>query len=393
MEKYLLKFLVILPLIFAGCKSTITDPLPTKETKTKEELIPEKTQTIAVNNFSIQLDGDGKIHDVIWHNGSSDISVIFLAGLWIGMDQDGTQSGDIISDGNFPESNYTGEWNDKRYGVFYLEENKSYDASNWPVELGAQVNDDGTPKVYGDAMCWSALTSDTAKSSIPIYSVPVKNLTLTQELIAYTRDDLSSVFFVRYEIKNNSSADWNNVYAGFYSDTDLGNPSVNKTGYDSTRALTYTYEDSINNSAYSLVTGFAFLETPNNIGTTSHRIMRKNNYINPDFGEYDFTSPQQILYALQGLSNSGQPMINPITGQVTKFAFTGDPVSRTGWLDTKIDVRSMISSGPFSIPAQGTKNLTVVWIVNDGLNLQTALSTLKTKLDKIRIEPNLWQFN
>jgi len=389
----LLKFLVTLLIIFVGCKSSLINPSPSVETNTKEELIPYKIKALAVNNFSILLDRDGKIHDVIWHNDSTDISVIFLTGLWIGMNQDGIPYGDITWSGNFPESNFTGEWNNKRNGIFYIEGNKSYDTSQWPVELGAPVNNDGTPKVYGDAMCWSALTSDTAYSSIPIYSSPVKNVIVSQALYAYKRDDLNSVFFVRYEIKNNSSKDWNNVYVGFYSDTDLGLIGNNRTGYDSTRGLTYTYEDSLNNSEYSRVTGFAFLETPSNIGTTSHRIMRKNDYINPDFGEYDFTSAQQILYALQGLSNSGKLMINPTTGQITSYAFTGDPVTKTGWLDTKVDVRSMISSGPFSIPAHETKKLSVVWIVNDGPNLQTALSTLKTKLEKIRIEPNLWQFN
>jgi hypothetical protein len=238
-------------------------------------------------------------------------------------------------------------------------------------------------------MCWTFLTSDTTILSKSILSEPIKNLRITQAVYGYKRDDLRNIIFIRYEIENISPKNWDGVYIGFYSDTDLSpNPMINRTGYDSTRGLTYTYSDTS-----TIVTGFTFLETPKSLGVTSHRIMRKNNYIDPDFGEYSFTSSEQILYALKGLSNSGRPMINPSTNRSTLYAFTGDPVSGEGWLDTEVDVRSMISSGPFSLSINEAQRITLVWVVNDGINLQDALTKLKSKVDQIKSGSELWQFN
>ncbi|NIV11610.1 MAG: hypothetical protein GWN62_10105, partial [Aliifodinibius sp.] len=90
-------------------------------------------------------------------------------------------------------------------------------------------------------------------------------------------------------------------------------------------------------------------------------------------------------YALKGLSNFGDPMINPVTGNETKFAFTGDPITQTGWLDSiAIDVRSLLSSAPFTLAPGEKKIVSIVWIVESGQNLADALVNLKSKVDDIR---------
>ena len=356
------------------------------------ELTADSVHTLAVNNFSVMVDRRGRLQFGAWMNNGKNYFVISLAGLWIGMNQNGTPRGDITWAGAIPYSNYTSMINGKELGVYYLEPGASYDASNWPADYGAPVTSSGDPKVYGDGMCWSVLTSDSALTSVPIFSGPVKNIRIAQAVYAYNSTSLRNIIFVRYQITNTGSSSMSGVYIGFYSDTDLGEAVTNRTGYDPDRGLTYTYQDSVNSTGYSLATGFAFLQTPGNIGVTSHRIMRKNNYINPDFGEYDFSTQQQILYALQGLSNSGQPMVNPVTGQQTLFAFTGDPVTQTGWLDTKTDVRSMISSGPVTIVPNETVTYTIAWAVDDGADLYEAISKLKSNIDFVRADKSLWGF-
>lgn len=121
--------------------------------------------------------------------------------------------------------------------------------------------------------------------------------------------------------------------------------------------------------------------------------MRKNNYLNPEFGERDFDTPEQVLFALKGLSNHGAPMINPITGDETKFAFTGDPITQQGWLDSiAIDVRSLLSTAPFTLTAGEKKTVTIVWVVESGQDLAHALTNLKGKIDDIRNKEYLWHF-
>lgn len=247
--------------------------------------------------------------------------------------------GNIVSTKVMVKSNYTSNWEGKPLGVFSLNTGNSYSAENWPVNLGAPIDNSGLPKIYGDGMCWTSLQSDTTLKNYLFMSQPVPGLRVTLPLYGYKRNDLRNVIFIKYGITNLSAENWNNVSTGFYSDTDLDDALIDQTGYDSSRSLSFTYERQTNN-----VTGFTFLETPKNVSIKSHRIMRKNNYINPDFGENSFTTPEQIILALKGLSNTGQPMINPVTGLATNFAFTGDPVLQTGWLDTPVDVRSMIST-------------------------------------------------
>ncbi len=386
---------VLIPIVlftFAGCsKSDSYGPASPKEGPAS--LSADSTRTLSVNNFSVQVDRLGRLQQGVWNNNGKNVYVISLAGLWVGMQQNGEPVGDITWAGEIPHSNYTSTLNGNKLGVYYVEAGGSYDATGWPSDYGAPATAGGSPAVHGDAMCWSALTSDTTLTSEPIFSEPVKNIRITQTVYAYNRSSLQNVIFVRYEITNTGSNSMNGVYLGFYSDTDLGDAQYNRTGYDSARELTYTYQDSVNSSGYSYATGFTFLETPGNAGVTSHRIMRKDNYINPDFGEYGFNMPKQILYALQGLSNSGKPMVNPTTGQNTLFAFTGDPVERTGWLDNKIDVRSMISSGPFNLAPNQTVKITVAWAVNGGADLFDAIGNLKNKIDLVRSDKSLWQFN
>lgn len=378
---HLLTFFLI---FVSACKDNgnkITDP------DNEIELTADSIKTLDINDFNVKLSQRGLIFDGVYNNGSSK-GVIFIAGLWVAVENKGEIEGDIVTAAFGNLCNYCSKWGDKKLGVYSLETNKRYSSENWPVSNGAPVDMTGLPKIYGDKMCWASLQSDTTLKNISIFSKPVKGLRVTKAIYGYRRDDLKNVVFIKYGITNLSSENWNDVSAGFYSDTDLNYHALNRTGYDIKRSLSYTYDTTAN-----YVTGFTFLETPKNVDIMGHRIMRKNDYINPEFGEYSFTNPKQIIYTLKGLSNYGKPMINPVTGQETTFAFTGDPVTKTGWLDKPIDVRSIISTQKFSLKAGETTWVTLVWVVNDGTSLENSLSKLKSKIDLIRSEISLWQFH
>lgn len=101
--------------------------------------------------------------------------------------------------------------------------------------------------------------------------------------------------------------------------------------------------------------------------------------------------PVQAIYALQGLDNKGNPMIDPITKEPTKFALTGDPYFRTGWLDIIADTRNFISSGPFDLKAQETKTIVVVWISEGDDTFPNCLMKMNSKIQYIRSDKSLWQ--
>ncbi|MGE5316178.1 MAG: hypothetical protein ACM3Q4_15905 [Acidobacteriota bacterium] len=374
----------------SGCKKN--NPAAADETPKADPLKALSTVSFAVNDFAVKIDSTGTL-------GRGYHGDIFTAGLWIAAVQDGEPRSTICWSGSLPSDNYTSMWGGRRFGVYHITRNTIASAAEpWPVAQGFALDAQGKPVLSGDEMCWVSLVPDTSLSSKPIFSHPLRNLRISATIYGYQRADLRQVLFVRYDITNVGESDIADCYLGYYSDTDLeegnGGSFSNSTAYDSARGISYTYsQDSA--VASKRVVGFAALETPKRNGLQipplSHRIMRKNDYINPEFGEKGFTSSQQVLWALQGLDNFGNPMINPLTKAPTKFAFTGNPAAGSGWLDKSVDVRSMISYGPFPLKAHETQSLTIVWIGQNGSSIPLAIKSVYVTLDDVRAKPSLWQ--
>jgi hypothetical protein len=360
-----------------------------------------------ITNFRIRIDSASAVHLAILYGldepvgfvGYNEyyIKIIYLAGLWLGADIDGKAHANIIWIGSYPQGNLIAKCDSVRTGVFFIDPGILLNEDFTPlIQFGFPTDHNNNPQILGDVMCWSALRTDTSAYS-NLLKNPIPDIHITQTMYIYTDSELEKVFFLRYEIENKGSFEIEEMYAGFYSDTDLLY-NDNATGYDSSRGLSYTYtpRDSIF-STDSYVTGFAFLETPIEDGFQvamgSHRIMRKNNYLNPEFGERGFNSPEQVLFALRGLDNFGNPMINPTTGKESKFTFTGDPITRTGWLDDiPIDVRSLLSTEAFSLKGGEKKTISIVWVVESGIDLSISLENLKSQIDNIRNNAVLWEF-
>lgn len=390
--KVILLFLVI---ILASCEDNqIVNNTDLQDT-VSNQLQRADAVHFNVNDFQSVLDKNGEIALGSYLPPNDErLNVIYSAGLWIAVNDGGSVKANVTWVGTAEASNFTADRNDSSIGVYYVPSNiTNADEYHWPVEYGAPINNDGSIKTYGDLMCWQSLTSDNRVTE-RVFQNPIDGLRVNQAVYGYSENDLRNVFFVRYEITNLSDHVWPEVYVGFHSDTDFGDVLCNSTAYDSASSLTYTYipvtEDGCLGGAP--VTGFSFLETPNSLGVTTHRIMRKNNYVNPEFGEYELNTPEQVLFALQGLDSNGNPMINPVTGLVTNYAFTGDPITQTGWLDEAVDVRSLLTSGSFSLGVNETKVLTVVWISESESTMEESIIKLKDQLNQIRQEPQLWQF-
>ncbi|QXD14142.1 hypothetical protein GQ464_011810 [Rhodocaloribacter litoris] len=210
---------------------------------------------------------------------------------------------------------------------------------------------------------------------------------------------------MQYEITNDATEAFTDLYIGFFADVDLDmgrcySLIANATGYDTARALSYTYPRAAAGDqdlgCPILVFGLAFLESPVASEAphtvTSHTILRKNVGPEYDFSEATLRNPQDVLYRLQGLSSQGDPMIDPTTDTPTSYAFTGDPVTQTGWLDVPIDVRSLTAAGPFSLAQGQKKRFTVALIVAQGSVLSEALTHLRQQVDLVRSQAGLWRF-
>ncbi|MDP6041379.1 MAG: hypothetical protein QGG64_22725 [Candidatus Latescibacteria bacterium] len=375
-------FVLVIALV-GGCK-----PIPPTQSSTSTpDVFPSSVDStyFFANDFQVRVGRRGEIFEGVWVN----TPVIFLASLWISAQQQGLFRGNLAWAGSLPFSNYTTRWNGADVGVFHLGPEQVADSSFlWPTEFGAPTQSSGARMLYGDTMVWSALQSDFSQF-IPVLAEPIGNLCVTHAVFGYRRSDLRNALFVRYDLKNYGSDPLSNVYVGYYSDTDLVEPNVNAVGYDSERGLTYTYTPAqINTSTSHYVAGYAFLDAPT--PTVAHRPIWKADVSLYD--ETNFFSVQQVGFALQGLTNDGRQMVNPFTGEETRYGLTGDPVAQTGWLDDPRDVRSLISAGPFGLSTNEETSVTVVWVVDKGGSLEEALNKVKAKVDQIRSETMLWSF-
>jgi hypothetical protein len=75
------------------------------------------------------------------------------------------------------------------------------------------------------------------------------------------------------------------------------------------------------------------------------------------------------------------PLVNPVTGLATMFWLSGDPVSKTGWIDGTLDVasdrRMLQSSGPFTMAVGDTQEVVIGAIGCSGSSRLESLSKLK----------------
>ena len=365
------------------------DPTPAPP---RSDLPVTNPASFAPNALQLLVDGSGQLREgSLQLDDGGRIGLFYLAGLWAGCDRGDQPAANIAWAGSWPSTNFACDWPPDSSGVVTLLPGETDpQAWNWPFEQDFPRAGAGVPWLPGDALSWCAQTSDSI--TLPLLAAPCRELRFSQLLWGFRQPELASTLFLRYTIRNQSVHDEPSLLVGFYLDTDLVGPG-NSTGYDATRGVSYTYNPS--DTGETFVCGITFLEV-NGVSdpgmlVSSHRIMRKNGQLDPDFGEIGFERPEQILLALRGLSNSGLPMINPVSGQPDLFAFSGDPVARTGWLDSQLDVRSLLNGPGLSLAAGESVTLTLAFSVVRAGSLAEALERLRARFDGIRTDPGLWR--
>jgi len=389
-----------LPLLLAHCDTVAPDT---------DDLV-DKTLTatdgafLTINNLLIGVDSMGCLTSrwlAPWSR-----RILFDSGIWLA----GKQNGDVRA--TFRESgigNYRHVVGNEQLGLFTLTQDSlsSYDITYWPAEEGAPTDRYGQPEMYGDMMVWSLLEPNWKDTYRDVRKYPLENITISQSIYGYSESNLINIVFIRYEITNSGFQDLSDMYAGFFTDIDIEfggyySNMENASGYEMERALSYTYpseaKGDVDLGSDVVVVGHTFLESPISSEhpktITSHTIFRKHFGRDPSgFGELNLIAPYNVLNMLKGQSAEGDPMIDPTNGQSTKFAFTGDPVKETGWLDTPNDVRSLLAAGPFSISVGEKKVLTVALIIQRDKSLYWSLVRLRWRLKELRERRELWYFD
>jgi len=205
------------------------------------------------------------------------------------------------------------------------------------------------PDVLGDQMLWCVYNdADPANHTNNAGNSTPLGVEIQQTVFAFDRpDNLGDVVFLRFRILNRGGNTLEGLHVALWSDPDLGGFTDDLVGCDVGRALGFCYNAQQTDLIYGFpppAVGYVLLRGPLDPATgTPLGMTAFSKYI----GGADPTAVQETYNYMHGLLPDGSPVIDPTTGQPTRYFHPGDPVTGQGWLDANpADRRMMITSGP-----------------------------------------------
>ncbi|MEO0559928.1 MAG: hypothetical protein AAF170_17305, partial [Bacteroidota bacterium] len=231
------------------------------------------------------------------------------------------------------------------------------DLAEWPVGLGAPtVDSEGNPveitsreqvidlaagerpDLYGSQTAFWVM-NDAGNDHNP--GTPLGVEVQVTALVVAGADDLyrsDEASFYRFRILNRSENTIENARWSFFTDPDLGAAGDDYVGVDTTRSLSFVYNDSNEDSNYG--------SPPPAVGydVLNLELVASSTFIGggPD-GTQDPGSPQEYYFYMQGLWGNGTPYYEFGTGfeqlgnPITKFLYAGDPVTESFYSEVNND--------------------------------------------------------
>lgn len=307
--------------------------------------------------------------------GVNTTSALYAAGIWVGgLVNDSIRIGMSQYSSEFwpgPMSGGTFDPNgdtEPTYRVYKLYSdslagNPNSDYTNWPTAQGAPVDGLGHPAIRGDQLLWSVF-NDANQATHTILGGETEPVGVEIQQMVWASDDpgQENVIFVQYTIFNRSSNVVDSCFVTFWMDPDLGWAEDDLVGCDSADNIIFCYNGDNDDGQYGTTPpaiGVRMIRGPLLPSTGDTAIFDRSTV--PDHKNLDFFSvaayptgadPADSLESwnvMRGLDVSGAAIINPISTQPSRFEFTGDPVSATGWLDSSPADRAIIATaGPFT---------------------------------------------
>jgi len=272
---------------------------------------------------------------------------------------------------------------DSKYKWYELRSDGTGDWTNWPsAAQGAPLDENGNPLLIGDQTIfnvWNDLTEHIEYGSQPL------NAEVRQMAWAFDRSDaLGDMIFLKWTIVNKSGKNWEDACFAIWADPDLGYAADDFVGCDTTLDIGFCYNKTNNDLYYGEAppsVGFDFLQGPivPSDGDTAFlpdgtvlpdkKITTMTSFIyynGDDSPQGNPSSASDIYYFLHGKWQDGSPMTEGGNGTdpnnpPTKYMFSGDPETKSGWLDiNECDRRFFLVTGPFTLEP---------WVDSDGDNI------------------------
>jgi hypothetical protein len=159
----------------------------------------------------------------------------------------------------------------------------------------------------------------------------------------YNSAAYQDMMFFKWVVINKSLNAWDSTIFSIVSDPDLGGAEDDYVGCDTLRNLAYCYNGDNNDDGgpetYGLnppATGTMFLNcSGSNAVLTSCVYMGNTSSPGPPCERDPNGEPLQAYHLMQGIKKDRTPWVIPGTNppQITKFTYSGDPETNTGWTE------------------------------------------------------------
>ena len=320
-----------------------------------------------------------------WPKGSGNY-IIFAMGPWITAKinteicvapakWDGTnfQPGQIIETDladDYLNSDY--RWYDL-YKVGKRPDGSNDDYLNWPVNQGAPTDESGNPLYIGDRS--SFCVYNDLKDFVFFPSAKL-NLEVCQYIFGFDMENfLQDTQFIKWRLINKSGIHWDSTYFSIWIDPDIGNANDDFIGCDTTKNLAYCYNSINNDDEYGTAppaVGIIFLQgpvmdnpdkslsLPDGTNLTGKEMLNMSSFVywyGGDSPQGDPYNPEHVWAYLKGQWKDHTPITEGDWGTdpenpPTKFMYSGEPETGTGWIDNYADDRTFLMSiGPFEMAA------------------------------------------
>lgn len=336
---------------------------------------------------------------------------IYASGVWMGAKVNGevrASAADYNTDfvgGAIDATGIPFGKNDSTFRVYKISTGdnatNNIDYAQWPGWLGAPVNEYGNPLLLGDQTLWTSFTDAFAEERINYNICPP--LGAEVHLTVWGWEELDDMMFLRWEFINKSPDTWEDAYLGVWSDPDVFDANDDLTGSDSTLNLVYCFDKERWNGTVKNCIGYGLLETPvipspgdtaivfggdlpgyRNAPVYSPLYLKHDmeGWVGPPYATYE--TAQMVYDRLKTLNMYGEQLIDPLTGAPSRWAYSGDPILETGWLDPLARDRMMlISTGPITVLPGDTCAMTLAILPVQQVSSKTAISDLKKQIPAV----------
>lgn len=332
-------------------------------------------------------------------------TAVFASGLWL--------SANIGSANRLALSGYAAEYmagavvdgidddpSDPAYQVYKLERvyasAASRDSALAAWDAGAVIHGappvfvrpDGTLTIVGDQMLWTVYNDlDAGNHLNPAGHTAPIGVEVQQTTFGFDRPGaFGNTVFMRFKLINRTFFPLSDVRIGFWADPDLGGPFDDLTGCDPAANLGYCYNASLGDAVYGAnppAVGYALLQGPldanqQRVGLSS--FCHFTNGADPD-------TCTETRNALRGLAIDSTAFVNPLTGLPTRFEFTGDPLTGTGWIESvPQDQRMLLTTGPVSMAPGDSQEVVIAIILAQGDDALGSLALVRAYTAQVRAE-------